>query len=129
MIFDKADEYLNSRLNPAKRHEQRRDRTKRSDILGGSGEVLSESQERARSLRVRTALDAIKLKEKQGRLLEKDEVEQAAFTRARMIRDAIMTVPEKLSDELAVMGDAFEIRLKLRRELESALREDMERNQ
>jgi hypothetical protein len=55
-------------------------------------------------------------------------VEEAAFNRARSIRDAGMTLPEKISDQLAVMDNAFEIRLLLRKEIAAVFQGEVDKH-
>lgn len=56
-----------------------------------------------------------------GKWLDAEEVKEASFNCARSIRDAMLGVPERISDQLAVMSDAFQVRTLLRGEIRQAL--------
>lgn len=108
-------------------NKRRAKRTATSVIASGTlPEGMTESKARTLNLVVKTERETINLKKEKGQLLDADEVKAAAFNCARATRDAVMGVPERVSDQLAVMNDAFEIRLMLRRELETALKQEAE---
>lgn len=56
----------------------------------------------------------LELRRKQGDLVERQRVEDMAFAAGRMLRDAVLGLPTKLSPELAAMTDPFQIEIKLR---------------
>lgn len=55
-------------------------------------------------------LQELKFLEESGRLIEREEVENTAYKVARVIRDKITSIPERLSAELASMTDPHEIK-------------------
>lgn len=59
--------------------------------------------------------------ERIGNLLRKEDVEKEAFDCARTIRDFIMNIPNRISDQLAVTGDREKIEQILKTELTNAL--------
>jgi hypothetical protein len=67
------------------------------------------------------ALKKIELKEKQGEYLKKDDVEKEAFNISRLIRDAVLNIPDRISAELASITDVHLISEKLTQELTAAL--------
>lgn len=54
--------------------------------------------------------EQIKLDSESGVLISRDEVEDKAFKATRVIRDKILTIPERLSNELATMNDPHAIK-------------------
>lgn len=62
-------------------------------------------------------LQELKYLEESGRLIEREEVEDTAFQVARVIRDKMMTIPERLSAELASMDNPHEIKEFLYKEI------------
>jgi len=69
------------------------------------------------------ALKKIELKEKQGEYLLKSDVEKDAFDMARIIRDAVLNIPDRISAELASIKDIHVISEKLTSELTTCLEE------
>lgn len=65
---------------------------------------------------VSTKRDQIKLDEEQGLLISRAEVEDKAFIISRSIRDKILTIPERLSSELASMSDPYAVKEALYKE-------------
>jgi hypothetical protein len=56
-----------------------------------------------------------------GELVERDKVEDTAFKVARIVRDKLLTLPERLSNELAAKTNAHEIKELLYSEIGMAL--------
>ncbi len=56
-----------------------------------------------------------------GKLIYREEVEQKAFTVARVIRDQLLTLPERLSGELASSTDPKEIKEIMYKEINQVL--------
>lgn len=69
---------------------------------------------RERELAAQARIERMKL---EGLLVEKSDVERAAFTEARMMRDALMGLPTKIAPLLAPVSDAFELERMLREAL------------
>ncbi len=55
------------------------------------------------------------------KLVYKEDIENKAFSAARVIRDQLLTMPEKMSAELSTMTDAVEIRELLYEEIIKSL--------
>ncbi len=66
-------------------------------------------------------LARLELARKHGELVERQRVEDAAFTLARTLRDAILQLPTQLAPELVPMTDAFQIENRLRDALRQIL--------
>lgn len=79
----------------------------------------------ARSLRERemAAIAAIDRRKAEGALVEKADVDRAAFTQARVLRDAIMNLPTKIAPLLAANNDAFECERMLKEALRNVLQD------
>jgi hypothetical protein len=70
--------------------------------------------ERGRKLKMENDL-------REGRLLEADKVRKEAFEGSRIIREAILNIPDRLAAELAAEADAGRVHLKLSAALREAL--------
>ncbi len=70
---------------------------------GTSG--LSFQEARTLKERFKTALLKITLDEKTGRLVEAEQVKVAAFNKARLVRDALLNIPDRISPILAAESD------------------------
>ena len=55
-------------------------------------------------------LEQLKYEKEQNLLIKKDVVEEKAYSVARIIRDKINTIPERLSNELATMTDPHAVK-------------------
>jgi hypothetical protein len=104
----KADAYLAANLNQAKSRKVKRS-------------LPTEAEARTRNLEVRTAKTELELKFRRGQLVDVAEVEEAAFNAGRQTRDSVLSVPEKIGDELALISNPFELKARLTRELRQAL--------
>jgi len=139
---DKADQILSASLDPSKRREAVARKPEKSapsseinpELLNkigslGADELLrmagtiSESQARTILTLIRARDKQLSCEKKLGRFLDVDEVKRVAFTAARRTRDAVLNVPSRISDKLAVMTDPFEVEQYLTAELKEALRE------
>ena len=72
--------------------------------------------ERARLLEIKAKVEA-------GRYLDADEVEVAAFNKARILRDALLNIPDRLAAVLAAETDAGKVHAVLSAEIRTALEE------
>jgi hypothetical protein len=66
-------------------------------------------------------LKRLALDEKQGILLPKQDVERATFDRFRVLRDAVLNVPWRISGQLAAESDPLRIHELLEAEIRAAL--------
>lgn len=58
-----------------------------------------------------------------GQLVSAEEVKKAAFAKARIVRDGILNVPDRVSALLATINDASQIHEILTKELRNVLEE------
>ncbi len=65
--------------------------------------------------------DQLKLDEEKGLVIARAEVEDKAFVVARSIRNKLLTLPERIANELAVVSDAHTIKEMLYAEFELVL--------
>ena len=72
--------------------------------------------ERAKLLEIKARFEA-------GKYIAVDDVKVAAFNRARVVRDALLNIPERLAAMLAAEGDARRVHQILATEIRSALNE------
>lgn len=61
--------------------------------------------------------------ERAAKLIDMGQVKQQAFKLARLTRDAMLAIPDRVSAELAGVTDAFEIHRKLSAEIRGAIAE------
>ncbi len=71
---------------------------------------------------VKTKLAQVRLDEQQGRLIDAAEAGHAQFEIARLVRNQLHELPDRLADELALESDAHRVRSILARELDDVLR-------
>jgi pyruvate/2-oxoglutarate dehydrogenase complex dihydrolipoamide acyltransferase (E2) component len=80
---------------------------------------------RARAIRESylARLAKIEFEERTGKLVSRDEVQVAAFTRGRTIRDNLLNLPDRLAATLAAETDADRVHQLLSAEIRQALEE------
>ena len=71
---------------------------------------------------VRTKLAQVRLDEQQGRLIDAEEAGRAQFEIARLVRNQMFELPDRLADELALESDAHRVREILTREITDLMR-------
>lgn len=82
---------------------------------------LSESKTLEAAYKARLA--QIEYEEKSGQLVEADKVKKEAFRTARITRDAMLAIPDRLAAELAGITEPFVIHQKLTAEIRGAIEE------
>ncbi|MBE0658622.1 MAG: hypothetical protein IH602_13100 [Bryobacteraceae bacterium] len=80
---------------------------------------------RARAIRESylARLAKIEFEEKSAKLVSRDEVQIAAFTKARTVRDSLLNIPDRLAATLAAEADADNVHQMLTVEIRKALDE------
>lgn len=66
-------------------------------------------------------LAKLEFEEKSGRLVNADGMKNEAFKLARIVRDAILNIPDRISAELAAETEPFKVHTRLTEELRVAL--------
>ena len=115
----------NKLIDPEKAKKRLEEFTRqKSDVEYESGEKRADYQQaRTISAMYEARLKKIDYETKAGKLVKADKVKSELFKVARVVRDKILNIPNRISDELAITTDPHEIHLKLTRELTDALQE------
>jgi len=66
-------------------------------------------------------LAKLDFEEKSGRMVDSQDVQNEAFKIARAVRDAMLSIPDRISAELAAETDTFKVHKKLADEIRKAL--------
>jgi hypothetical protein len=72
--------------------------------------------ERARLLEIKARVEA-------GKYVDADEIKVAAFNRARVVRDSLLNIPDRLAGVIAAESDAQKVHAMLATEIRQALEE------
>ena len=91
-----------------------------AEVVPGE-ELPSFEESRAKREAFSANLKELEYQKAAGKLVWAHEVRASSFKTARMVRDAILVIPSRVSPILAAMDDPFEIREKLTAELTQAL--------
>lgn len=76
-----------------------------------------------REQRAKTEKAELELEKMKGDLVNKNEVEKIAFEKARIVREAIENIPQRIAPILAAEADIHQCRETLKKELKNALEE------
>ena len=90
---------------------------KKSDEL----EIPSFNESRAKSEHFRAELARLDLETKEQQLVEVARVQREAFTAARAVRDALVNIPDRVSNQFAAESDPVVIHQTLTEEIRKAL--------
>jgi len=128
---DKADAALEQNLdriyNPTKKTKQKKPQLSHTEmettaaVAKTNGMSLSDAQKI--QAQYKAALLKLEFEEKSGKLIPANSVKEAAFNQGRIVRDAILNIPNRISAELASMTDVYLVSEKLTMELIAALEE------
>lgn len=92
-------------------------------VDGGAGGGSSFAQSRAVRELYLARLAKIEFEERTGKLISRDEVTVAAFTKARTVRDSLLNIPDRVAAVLAAETDPVRAHQILTHEIRKALRE------
>lgn len=81
----------------------------------------SYQESKAKREAAEAALAELKLEKERGRLLDAEEVRKSAFNAARMVRNLMMNIPDRVAAELAAETDVFKVGQRLKDEIRKAL--------
>lgn len=85
------------------------------------GQPLTYAEARAQHERFKARLAQLELEEREGKLLDATQVRAEAFRTARIVRDAMLNMPDRIAAELAAEQNAFKVHQKLTKEIRRAL--------
>lgn len=85
------------------------------------GEPISYAEARAQHERFKARLAQLELEQREGKLVEADVVKREAFRTARLVRDALLNLPDRVAGELAAETNQFKVHQRLVSEIRRAL--------
>jgi hypothetical protein len=85
---------------------------------------ISYAEARAQHERFKARLAELELEQREGKLVEAEAAKKEAFRIARLVRDAMLNIPDRVAAELAAEGNQFKVHQRLTQEIRRAL-EDM----
>jgi hypothetical protein len=89
-----------------------------------SDQPISYAEARAQHERFKARLAQLELEEREGKLVEAEAAKREAFRVARLVRDAMLNIPDRVAAELAAETNQFKVHQRLTHEIRRAL-EDM----
>ena len=124
---DAAVAALAARRDPAKALRRNRPAQKR-EITAAGGQTSEALSTLMLKSRIKTEVERGKLaeldrKQREGELVERSEVEEAAFASARRIRDALLNIPGRVTSLYAAETDPQKIHHNLEDEIRTVLLE------
>lgn len=84
---------------------------------------LDYQQARMLSTLYEAKLKKLDYEKKAGKLVDADQVKKEQFKLARMVRDRILNIPNRISDQLSALTDSHAIHLFLTKEITDALQD------
>ena len=124
---DQADAEWKAKTRPGQRRAERAAKTasvpepQRGEMAGVAG--LDYFRARAIRENYLARLAKIEFEEKTAKLISRDEVQVAAFTKARTVRDNLLNIPDRLAATLAAEADVDKVHQMLTGEIRKALDE------
>ncbi len=101
-----------TRRPPRKGHEP---------VIDGEGDYPDFNESRAKREFHMAALAEMDVKEREGKLIDRDKIRDESFRLGRRVRDAMLNIPDRISADLAAEMDAFKVHLRLTKEIREAL--------
>lgn len=127
---DVADAYMDSNFTPRKVLLAAGQSTPSSPVMAAKDLTqqaqtagLSYTDARALSQQYRAALLKLEIDEKTGKLVDAEAVKNAAFCKARTLRDSLLNIPDRVAPILAAENDQMKISEILTGEIRQALDE------
>lgn len=88
---------------------------------GGGDLPISYAEARAQHERFKARLAQLELEQREGKLVEAEAVKREAFRVARLVRDALLNLPDRVAGELAAETNQFKVHQRLSHEIRRAL--------
>ena len=79
------------------------------------------AEARAQHERFKARLAQLELEQREGKLVEADAVKREAFRVARLVRDSLLNLPDRVAGELAAETNQFKVHQRLVSEIRRAL--------
>lgn len=91
------------------------------DIEAEDGQPITYAEARAQHERFKARLAQLELEQREGKLVEADAVRRESFRVARIVRDALLNLPDRVAGELAAETNQFKVHQRLVQEIRRAL--------
>ena len=85
------------------------------------GQPISYAEARAQHERFKARLAQLELEQREGKLVEAEAVKREGFRVARLVRDSLLNLPDRVAGELAAETNQFKVHLRLTQEIRRAL--------
>jgi pyruvate/2-oxoglutarate dehydrogenase complex dihydrolipoamide acyltransferase (E2) component len=118
---ERADAEWEAKTRPGQRRTQSAPPAVREPIETAGAGGLDYFRARAIRESYLARLAKIEFEEKTAKLISRDEVQVAAFTRARVVRDNLLNIPDRLAATLAAETDVDKVHRLLSDEIRMAL--------
>jgi len=120
---ESADAEWNAKTRPGQRRGKQAQTTSKEPAEAPVAGGLDYFRARAIRENYLARLAKIEFEEKTAKLISRDEVQVAAFTKARAVRDNLLNIPDRLAATLAAESDADKAHQILTGEIRKALDE------
>lgn len=85
------------------------------------GQPITYAEARAQHERFKARLAQLELEQREGKLVEAEVVKRESFRTARLVRDALLNLPDRVAGELAAETNQFKVHQRLVSEIRRAL--------
>ena len=86
-----------------------------------AGQPISYAEARAQHERFKARLAQLELEEREAKLVQVEAVQRESFRMARLVRDAMLNIPDRVAGELAAEQNQFKVHQRLVKEIRRAL--------
>lgn len=108
IISELADKALGKNLEPARKQKSELPVEEKEKVVQAAGiKTLDYTTARTLNEQYKAALNKLEYEQKSGKLIDASEVEKRAFLAGRLIRDQLLSIPDRCSALVAAESDAF----------------------
>lgn len=107
---------------PIEKYAEGEDQKFNETDLDDPTKKISFSQARSIKEKYGARLAKLKFEEESKKLVRADEVKADAFKTARIVRNLLLNIPDRVSAELASITDPFEVNMRLKKEINDCLK-------
>lgn len=101
-------------------HMKNRPKVEAQDV-DDDDQPITYAEARAQHERFKARLAELELEQREAKLVDVDAVQRESFRMARLVRDSLLNIPDRVAGELAAENNQFKVHQRLVKEIRRAL--------